>query len=275
MKRPMRLFWRIPRWLLVITLIPAGFGVCWAVDRQELGHLLQLVPEGGAADRYGTVVLRQQSRKAGMAPVVFPHWLHRSRYVCSVCHTGLEFAMRSGGTGITRATYSSGKYCGACHNGVVAFTVKDGKGRQCHRCHRLDTASLARKFREFAAGLPTAQYGNRIDWSAALADGTISPATVISGTTLKPPATLSKDLNLGTAVPRSDVAFSHDKHLVEMDCNTCHPEIFTIKKKGTRHFSMELNLYGQFCGACHMRVAFPMTDCRRCHPDMSSNSSAF
>ena len=25
---------------------------------------------------------------------------------------------------------------------------------------------------------------------------------------------------------------------------------------------------GQYCGACHVSVAFPLTDCKRCHPDL-------
>ena len=54
-----------------------------------------------------------------------------------------------------------------------------------------------------------------------------------------------------------------------MDCAVCHPDIFNIKEKGTPYFSMETNIDGMFCGTCHMRVAFPMNDCRRCHPGMS------
>ncbi len=275
MNRKHHLVRRLHRWLIPVVTPFLVFGICWAADRQELGELLNLVPSAGPAEQYGNVMLRHRSKKAKMPPVVFPHWVHRSRYVCSVCHTGLDFAMRSGGSGITREKYLSGKYCGACHNGVQAFTVKDGQTRQCHRCHLKDTAELNSRFRAFAGGLPTTQFGNRIDWAAALADGSITPAKKLAGKTLRSPEALQKDLNLGTTAPRSKVSFSHEKHLVEMDCNTCHPEVFNVKKKGTTLFSMELNLYGQFCGVCHMRVAFPMTDCRRCHPDMSSNSSAF
>jgi hypothetical protein len=31
---------------------------------------------------------------------------------------------------------------------------------------------------------------------------------------------------------------------------------------------MKMNLAGEFCGVCHMTVAFPMNDCKRCHPAM-------
>jgi c(7)-type cytochrome triheme protein len=83
------------------------------------------------------------------------------------------------------------------------------------------------------------------------------------------PAALKKPLRLGENRSPSAVTFSHEEHNAEMECAICHPDIFTIKKKGTQYFSMETNIYGQYCGACHMRVAFPMNDCRRCHPKMS------
>jgi hypothetical protein len=35
---------------------------------------------------------------------------------------------------------------------------------------------------------------------------------------------------------------------------------------------MDNNIFGNFCGACHMLVAFPMNDCRRCHPQMQNMS---
>lgn len=268
-KRNKRARW-LSRWGLSVASPFVVLGLCWAVDREQLGQLLDLLPADGPAEQYGNVMLRPHKKPAAMPPVVFPHWRHRSRYVCSVCHTGLEFAMRSGGSGISRESNLAGRHCGACHNGSTAFSVKDGPAKQCHRCHLQDLTELNEKFRDFADGLPTAQFGNRIDWSAALADGEIKPVKDLSGTKLRPPAMLQKDINLGTTAPRSKVAFSHEKHVSEMDCSTCHPEIFNVKKKGTQLFSMELNLYGQFCGVCHVRVAFPMNDCRRCHPSMNN-----
>jgi c(7)-type cytochrome triheme protein len=86
------------------------------------------------------------------------------------------------------------------------------------------------------------------------------------------PEKLRLPMKLSTAAPRSDVTFSHEGHFSELDCSSCHPDIFTIKKKGTVDFSMDKNIFGNYCGACHMRVAFPMNDCKRCHPYMSSFS---
>jgi len=274
------------KWGCRIGLISAGFfalslsfemHASWAVEREELGQVLKIMPPNGPAEQYGNVVMRRSSKKSGMPPVVFPHWSHRGRYTCRVCHSELEFAMRSGGSGITRGKYLAGKFCGACHNGTTAFSVRDEEPRQCDRCHMKDTAALNKRFRSFAAGLPATSFGNRIDWGAALAEGLIAPQKTLSGGTLliKTPEALQKPLDLGTSAPRSSVAFSHGEHLSEMDCSICHPDIFNIKKKGTRLFSMEINIYGQFCGVCHMRVAFPMNDCRRCHMGMGKNSSGY
>jgi c(7)-type cytochrome triheme protein len=247
-------------------------GVSSAVEHEELGRVLKIMPPNGPADRYGNVVMRKLSKQAGMPAVVFPHWSHRARYTCRVCHVDLEFAMRAGASGISKDSCQSGKFCGVCHNGKTAFAAMgNGQTKQCERCHMKDAKRLAEPFRLFAAGLPPASYGNKIDWAQALAQGKITPkSSLVPGTPVEPlPTHLRKPLNLSTPAPRSTVTFSHEDHNAEMDCTICHPDIFNIKKKGTVLFSMETNLYGQFCGACHMRVAFPMNDCRRCHPSMN------
>lgn len=259
---------------LIILTLCLELPLAWAADRAELGHVLNIMPPNGPAAKYGTLVMRRLSKKAGMPPVVFPHWSHRARYTCNVCHSELEFAMRAGGSGITRQKYLAGKFCGRCHDGKTAFTVKDGEGKQCDRCHMKDTTPITERFEAFAATLPTAPFGNGIDWAAALAQNRIAPLSTLSPDTkqFKLPGALKKPLALGTTSPRSAVSFSHEEHLAQLDCANCHPDIFNINKRGTQLFSMEVNLYGQFCGACHMKVAFPMNDCRRCHPEMSNIS---
>jgi len=260
--------------IIIFFTISLDVSVLWAVDRAELGRVLNIMPPNGPAAKFGTVVMRRKSRVAGMPPVVFPHWSHRARYTCRVCHTELDFAMKSGGSGITRQKYLAGKFCGHCHDGVTAFTVKDGAGKQCVRCHTKDATPNTERFEAFAATLPSASFGNGIDWAAALTQKKIAPLSTLSSGTeqFKLPGALKKPLALGTTSPRSSVSFSHEEHAAELDCSNCHPDIFDIKKRGTQHFSMEVNLYGQFCGACHMKVAFPMNDCRRCHPEMSNSS---
>ncbi|HLO24742.1 MAG TPA: c(7)-type cytochrome triheme domain-containing protein [Geobacteraceae bacterium] len=243
-----------------------------AIDRAELGKVLQVMPPNGPFWKYGNVVMRRKSAKAGMDPVVFSHWSHRARYTCRVCHLELGFSMRLGDTGITREQYLAGKYCGACHDGKTSFSVRDSA--QCGGCHMKDTRALEERFDKFAANLPMTSFGNGIDWAEALRSGQITPVNSIRSErfNMKFPDKLKAPIKLGTISQRSIVIFSHKDHFAELDCSSCHPDIFNIKKKGTEAFSMERNIYGNFCGACHMLVAFPMNDCKRCHPQMSNSS---
>jgi c(7)-type cytochrome triheme protein len=61
-----------------------------------------------------------------------------------------------------------------------------------------------------------------------------------------------------------DVVYPHQQHTEWLDCNNCHDEIFT-PEKGANQMSMAGILLGQKCGVCHGKVAFPVSDCRRCH----------
>ncbi|HBA88332.1 MAG TPA: hypothetical protein DCZ75_10200 [Geobacter sp.] len=257
--------------VLIVLLIGSG-GL--AMDRGELAKVLKTIPPNGPFWKYGNVVMRAKSRKAGMAPVVFAHWSHRSRYTCRVCHQELGFSMRQGDTGITRREYLAGKYCGACHNGTIAFSVKEGPRQNCKKCHMENTKDLEKQFATFSDNLPMSTFGNGIDWAYALREGSVKPANMLNnaGDAFDFPEKLRKPLKLGTSSPRSDVSFSHEEHFAELDCSSCHPDIFNIKQKSTASFTMDANIYGSFCGACHMLVAFPMNDCKRCHRSMSNSA---
>ena len=65
--------------------------------------------------------------------------------------------------------------------------------------------------------------------------------------------------------------FPHKEHNDWLECENCHPDVFNIKKKSTQNLSMAYILDGKFCGVCHLNVAFPMQDCKRCHPTVSKN----
>ena len=79
---------------------------------------------------YGDVVINNFSDEAGMRPVIFPHWFHRIRYRCKVCHADLGFEFKAGGNKIDMLRIIDGEYCGACHNGEVAWSVES-----CNLCH--------------------------------------------------------------------------------------------------------------------------------------------
>lgn len=83
-----------------------------------------------AQGEYGDVVINNYSDKAGMRPVVFPHWFHRIRFRCKVCHADLGFKFQAGGNDINMLKIIDGEYCGACHNGDVAWSVEN-----CDLCH--------------------------------------------------------------------------------------------------------------------------------------------
>jgi c(7)-type cytochrome triheme protein len=83
-----------------------------------------------AAAEYGDVVLDRNSSKSGMRAVVFPHWFHRIRYRCKVCHSELGFKMRAGANLVQMNDIINGKFCGMCHNGQVAWTPD-----RCDLCH--------------------------------------------------------------------------------------------------------------------------------------------
>ncbi|MBC8210556.1 MAG: hypothetical protein H8E21_05760 [Gammaproteobacteria bacterium] len=79
---------------------------------------------------YGDVVINKRAEKEGMRPVIFPHWFHRIRFRCKVCHNELGFKMRAGGNDITMGEITEGKYCGMCHNGEISWTIEN-----CDLCH--------------------------------------------------------------------------------------------------------------------------------------------
>jgi c(7)-type cytochrome triheme protein len=79
---------------------------------------------------YGDVVLDRNSVKQGVRPVVFPHWFHRIRFRCKVCHSELGFKMRAGANEVLMNDIIDGKFCGMCHNGQIAWAPD-----RCDLCH--------------------------------------------------------------------------------------------------------------------------------------------
>jgi c(7)-type cytochrome triheme protein len=59
--------------------------------------------------------------------------------------------------------------------------------------------------------------------------------------------------------------FPHWVHRMKFRCYVCHPKIFKMKK-GANKVNMQKINAGEYCSACHGKVAFPVTECGRCHP---------
>lgn len=88
------------------------------------------LPSTVARAEYGDVVINNYSDNAGMRPAIFPHWFHRIRFRCKVCHADLGFKFKAGGNDITMVKIIDGQFCGACHNGEIAWSVEN-----CNLCH--------------------------------------------------------------------------------------------------------------------------------------------
>jgi c(7)-type cytochrome triheme protein len=88
------------------------------------------VEVGEARAEYGDIVINNYSDGAGMRPAIFPHWFHRVRFRCKVCHADLGFKFKAGGNEINMVKIIDGQYCGACHNGELAWSVEN-----CNLCH--------------------------------------------------------------------------------------------------------------------------------------------
>lgn len=95
-----------------------------------LGLSLALFAPPDSQAEYADVVINRQSEKNGMRPVIFPHWFHRIRFRCKVCHAELGFKMRAGSNPITMTDIIDGKFCGACHNNDIAWSPEN-----CDLCH--------------------------------------------------------------------------------------------------------------------------------------------
>jgi c(7)-type cytochrome triheme protein len=106
-----------------------------------------------------------------------------------------------------------------------------------------------------------------LDWEKSEELGLINPATFLPGVSSKKNSlVVQKDFALNAKVEgMPDIIFSHKKHTVWNGCELCHPDIFIGVKRGTVKYSMVDISEGKSCGACHTTVAFPLTDCQRCH----------
>ncbi|MCK4738653.1 MAG: hypothetical protein KAT46_01770 [Deltaproteobacteria bacterium] len=90
-----------------------------------------LLPTPAVAE-YGDIVLDSKMdsmEKAGVPAVVFPHWFHRIRFKCKVCHENI-FIMKKGANDINMGLIMDGEFCGTCHDGLVAW-----EALYCDRCH--------------------------------------------------------------------------------------------------------------------------------------------
>ena len=111
------------------------------VNACERCHSRLDMPEGrNEPELMGTITMSRHASDSSYAtgvgldplpPARFPHWVHRIRYQCKVCHMKI-FEPTAGANVIRMADISAGRACGQCHNGTVAFKADFG---ECQRCH--------------------------------------------------------------------------------------------------------------------------------------------
>jgi c(7)-type cytochrome triheme protein len=101
------------------------------------------------------------------------------------------------------------------------------------------------------------------NWVAALKEKKIQPRGALEPNKPEmPPFPLDVEIPAVGAMP--NVIFPHGPHTMWLECGNCHPGIFKMRK-GSNPISMVKIVNGEFCGRCHGRVAFPISNCNRCH----------
>jgi c(7)-type cytochrome triheme protein len=119
------------------------------------------------------------------------------------------------------------------------------------------------------ATLPLDKRG-AIDWMTALRSSAIAPRADLSGS--KRAEVLNLDIILKNTKEMPFVRFPHNSHTEWLACSNCHDSLF-VPKAGANKITMEKIFRGQFCGACHDRVAFiTHSSCERCHSVPHANS---
>jgi c(7)-type cytochrome triheme protein len=107
-----------------------GWAAFMSLITAAITAMLLFVNVPTAHAEYGDIVINNYADKAGMRPAIFPHWFHRIRFRCKVCHADLGFKFKAGGNEINMVKIIDGQFCGACHNGEIAWSIEN-----CNLCH--------------------------------------------------------------------------------------------------------------------------------------------
>ncbi len=121
-----------------------------------------------------------------------------------------------------------------------------------------------------ATGLPKDRYG-LIDWARIVRENLIKPKP-----SLDPKADEMPPLKMDVLIEAKgdfvdNVIYPHEMHTYWLKCEVCHPKIF-IPARGQNNMTMRGIVKGKWCGRCHNKIAFPLTDCTRCHTSPKKRS---
>ncbi|MBI5345494.1 MAG: hypothetical protein HZB83_09215 [Deltaproteobacteria bacterium] len=124
-----------------------------------------------------------------------------------------------------------------------------------------------------AAGLPKDRYG-LIDWAKLVRSNLVKPRPSLSPDEEEMPPLQMDVLILAKGDFVDDVIYPHEMHTYWLKCEICHASkggaIF-IPARGQNNMTMVAIAQGEFCGRCHGKVAFPLSDCKRCHTSPKSS----
>ena len=121
--------------------------------------------------------------------------------------------------------------------------------------------SLLQEPAEALANLPVDANG-KTDWVKTLQNGHIAPRNGVTGEEQMKEVDLDIVMKNSASMPH--VLFSHKIHTQWLTCSDCHSRIF-LPQTGGNFVTMAKIMQGEYCGVCHVKVAFSILDCDRCH----------
>jgi c(7)-type cytochrome triheme protein len=179
----------------------------------------------------GGGILYTESVKA----VLFSHKKHVDvkHLSCDKCHNGLfemEALRAEEKNDFNMESLYQGKYCGACHNGKVAFA----SGTRCASCHV--------RFADVDPGY--------VRGKAPKAGRAVYKTIVVMGK------------------GKEEVLFQHETHTSSAKCRDCHSAPFQIKK-GSNRITLREHPTKKYCFGCHDgKQSFSWNNCHRCHQNL-------
>ncbi len=114
-----------------------------------------------------------------------------------------------------------------------------------------------------SAALPRDKYG-LIDWAKIVREKLINPRPSLDPADEEMPPLQLDILIEAKSDYVNNVIYPHEMHTWWLKCEVCHPGIF-IPAQGQNNMTMAGIVEGKWCGRCHNKVSFPLTDCNRCH----------
>ena len=118
---------------------------------------------------------------------------------CADCHIKPKlFAMKKGGDKITMAAMNEGKFCGACHDGNKAFSVK--APANCVKCHKAESAGAGAGANKPANEKSTASTSKNDSPGEYIDDAVITAK--VKAAVLEEPSLKSAEINVETSKGR-------------------------------------------------------------------------